>query len=211
MLQQIAPYFGYLASLCLVISLIVTNDLKFRWYNTFGTIFFIVYAVILSAFPVLLTNGILFLINVFYLFKIYNRKESFDHAEFGANEALPQKHLDYHSKDIAAYFSGFDKSVLQKNLNLIITRDLTVANIFSANISTEGDAFVDLNYTIPKYRDYKIGSYIFETGKDFLLSKGIRRIVYREVNHPGHLDFLKVCGFSTAEVNGKSCYVKSLA
>jgi len=210
MLLQFAPYFGYMASLCLVISLIVTKDLKFRWYNTFGTVFFIIYAVILSAFPVLLTNAILFVINVFYLFKIYNRKENFDYAEFGYNEILPQKHLDAYQKDIAIYFPNFKKDVLTKNLNFIVTRDLAVANIFSAYVTPEGDAYVDLNYTIQKYRDYKVGTYIFDTCKDFLLSKRIKRIVYKEVAYAPHLDFLKKCGFTLQPTNGKNYYIKNI-
>lgn len=210
MLLQLAPYFGYLASLCLVISLIVNSDLKFRWYNTLGTVFFIFYAIILSAFPVLLTNGILFLINVFYLYKIYNRKESFDYAEFKAGEHLPGKYLDFYQKDIASYFPGFDKGDLKENLNLVVTRNLAVANIFSAQITAEGDAFVNLNFTLPKYRDYKVGRFIFDTNKELLLSKGIRRIVYTDIAHEGHLDFIKVCGFTPQPVNGRPGYVKAI-
>ena len=71
MLQQITPYFGYLASLCLIIALLVNNDLKFRWFNTFGNIFFIVYALVLNAVPVLITNVLLLGINAYYTTSIY--------------------------------------------------------------------------------------------------------------------------------------------
>ena len=71
MLTQIAPYFGYLASLALILALLAGNDVQFRWYNILGTVSFIIYAIIFKAVPVLLTNGILFVINLYYLIKIY--------------------------------------------------------------------------------------------------------------------------------------------
>ena len=109
MLQQITPYFGYLASLCLIIALLVNNDLKFRWFNTLGNIFFITYAIVLNAFPVLLTNLILLGINVYYLIKVYRRQENFDMLEFKGEEKLAQKFLEFYQTDIAAYFPGFNK------------------------------------------------------------------------------------------------------
>ncbi len=88
MLQQIAPWFGYLASLLLIISLMVNNGLQFRWYNTLGCFAFIIYAVIIHAFPVLLTNAILLAINLFYLIRIYRKKENFDLLEFTGEEKM---------------------------------------------------------------------------------------------------------------------------
>ncbi len=210
MLQHLTPYFGYLASLCLIIALLVNNDLKFRWYNTFGNIFFITYAIILQAFPVLLTNIILLCINAFYLIKVYGKKENFDLLEFKGDEKLAQKFLGFYQKDILAYFPDFKPGAMQKNLNFVVIRDLVIANIFSAAVSADGDAEVLLNYTLQKYRDYKVGTFIFEREKDYLIEKGIKRIVYLNVQNKNHEEFLKVMGFKKEMVNKKECFVKDL-
>lgn len=210
MLQQITPYFGYLASLCLIIALLVNNDLKFRWYNTLGNVFFITYAIILSAFPVLLTNVILLGINVYYLIKVYRRQENFDMLEFNGDEKLAQKFLQFYQKDIAAYFPNFDQSVMQENLNFVIIRDLVIANMFSAKIASNGDAVVVLNYTLEKYRDYKVGTYIFEKERDHLIEKGIKRIVYTKVVNKNHREFLTVMGFKKETVSGAEHFIKNL-
>ncbi len=210
MFYTIAPYFGYFASLCLILALLINNDLKFRWFNTFGNIAFIIYALLLGTIPVLLTNLILLCINLFYLVKIYRRKENFDLLEFKGNEKLAQKFMQYYQKDIASYFPQFNREVLQQNLNFVVTRDLVIANMFSAALSKNGDAFVALNYTLQRFRDYKVGSFIFEKEKNFLLSKGIKRIVYDKVDNRSHLDFLKVMGFKKEFFNNKDCYVKEL-
>jgi hypothetical protein len=206
----ITPYLGYLASLCLVIALLVSNDLKFRWYNTLGNVFFIIYAIVLGAFPVLLTNLILLGINAYYLVKVYTKKEKFDMLEFRGDEQLAQKFLSFYKKDIAVYFPSFNANELSGNLNFVVTRDLVIANMFSASVSKDGDATVLLNYTIQKYRDYKVGTFIFEKEKHYLIEKGIKRIVYTTVHNKKHKDFLKVMGFEPETVNNTECMIKRL-
>ena len=148
MLQQIAPYFGYLASLALIIALLVNNDLKFRWFNTAGNIFFIIYAIIIHAFPVLVTNVILLTINITYLVKVYGKKEIFDLLEFKGEEKLVSKFLEFYKRDIELYFPDFRAEQMKDNLNFVIIRNLVIANIFSASVLPQGDAAVLINYTV---------------------------------------------------------------
>ncbi len=210
MLVSIAPYFGYFASLCLIVALLVKSDLKFRWFNTMGNISFIVYAILLLALPVLLTNIILLCINIYALVKIYGKQESFDMIEFDADEKLAAKFITFYQQDIAAYFPRFATEQLQDQLNFIVTRDLVIANIFSAALQQNGDAIVQLNYTTPKFRDFKVGSYIFEKEREYLLAKGINRIVYQQVQHKGHLKFLEVSGFKKEVMGDTTQLVKYL-
>ncbi len=210
MLVSIAPYFGYLASLCLIVALLVNSDLKFRWFNAFGNISFISYAILLVAFPVLLTNVILLCINIYALVKIYLKKENFDMMEFKGDEKLAQKFIAFYQKDIDAYFPQFAMAELKGRLNFVVTRDLVIANMFSADVLQNGDALVQLNYTTPKFRDFKVGSYIFEKEREYLLSRGITRIVYNQVQHKGHLKFLEVSGFKKEVIGGVTSFVKYL-
>ncbi|MEO5944755.1 MAG: hypothetical protein ABIP30_14995 [Ferruginibacter sp.] len=196
MLQQLAPYFGYLASLFLIISLMVNNGLQFRWYNTLGCLAFVIYAIVIKAFPVLLTNTILLTINIFYLYKIYSKTENFDLLEFNGEEKLVQKFLSFYKDDIHSYFPGFNEREIIGKLNFVVIRDLVIANIFSASLSENGDANVFINFTVEKYRDYKIGTFIFEKERDYLISKGVKRIVYNKVSNAKHTKFLKVMGFT---------------
>ena len=176
MLQQLAPYFGYLASLLLAIGLLVSNDLKFRWLNTGGNIAFIFYGVVLGAVPVILTNCILLFINLFYLYKIYNRKEHFELLEFSSGGIMVDRFLSFYKTDISAHFPDFSKAQLEGKLNFVVLRDLVIANIFSARVDEDGQAEVMINYTVTKYRDYKVGRFIFDKEKQFLLAKGVKKI-----------------------------------
>lgn len=195
MFQHIAPYLGYLATLLLALGLLVSNDLKFRWLNTGGNIAFILYGAFLGAVPVMLTNGLLLGINGYFLYKIYHRKELFELLEFSNGGILVDRFLAFYQKDIAAYFPGFQREQLEGNINFVVLRDLVIANIFSAEPGQDGQARVVINYTVPKYRDYKVGRFIFEKERNFLLSKGVKQLWYAAVAHPQHKKFLQVMGF----------------
>lgn len=210
MLQQLAPYLGYLATLLLALGLIVNNDIKFRWLNAGGCLAFIIYGTVLNAIPVILTNGILLVINIFYLYKIYNRKELFEIIEFTPGSILVDRFLSFYQSDIAAFFPDFKREQLEGNLNFVVLRDLVIANIFSVTISENGKAEVRINYTVSKYRDYKVGRFIFDKEKQYLLSKGVNKLVYSKVSHRNHEKFLNVMGFSKELVNSRECYVKNI-
>lgn len=199
-MHLIAPYFGYLASLFLIIALVVNNDLRFRWFNTAGNVAFIIYALVLQAFPVLLTNGILLFINLYYLYRIYNRKEDFKLIEFSGGEQLAKNFIRFYKTDIERYFPDYPEKPITGNLNFVVLRDMVIANMFSASVSADGVAYVDLNYTLQKYRDFKVGRFIFNKEKDFLKSKGVQRIIYNKVPNKKHLHFLKVMGFKKNEM-----------
>lgn len=205
-----AVYFGYLASLLLIVALLVNNDLKFRWYNLLGNVSFITYGILLTAVPVLITNAILLVINIFYLVKVYSKKENFDLIEFVGDETLVYKFLHFYQKDIQFIFSTFNQSALKGNLNFVVLRDIVIANMFSASLQQNGDAIVLINYTLLKYRDYKVGKFIFEKEKDFLQSKGVKRIVYKKVDNKKHEQFLKVMGFNWVEENDELVMIKML-
>ncbi len=196
MIIVVAPYFGYFASLCLIVALLVKTDVRFRIFNILGCSAFILYALIFKAWPVLITNSILFAINIFYLRKIYSRKEDFDLLEITPAEKMAHKFISFNMEDIGSYFPKFNVSELERNLNFIVTRDLVIANIFSAHLHSNGDAVVSLNYTAKKFRDFKIGKFIFDKEKQVLASKGVRRIVYTNVFNKSHEVFLKISGFT---------------
>jgi len=168
MLQQIAPWLGYLASLSLIIALLVKTEQNFRWFNIIGNICFITYALVLNAIPVFLTNIILLFINSYYLYKLFTLQEDFDLIEFKGEEKLVDKFLHFYQHDIQNYFPEFKKRQIEAGLNFVILRNLVIANIFSARLHPNGDAEVNINYTLAKYRDYKIGTFIFEKERDLL-------------------------------------------
>lgn len=201
MLHLIAQILGYSASLLLAISLLVNNDIRFRWINSSANVCFITFGVVFQVWPVIITNTILLVINLWSLRKIYRRSEKFDLIDISRDSGLVSKFLEFYTKDVQDYFPGFQLEKANGNLHFVVLRDLVIANLFMAQLDEKGQATVAINYTVPKYRDYKVGRFLFEEGNHYLLQKGVKKIVYDKVENEEHLDFLKKMGFS--EVGGK--------
>lgn len=210
MINILAQLLGYLAFIFLAVSLWVNNDIKFRWINSLGSLSFVFYGILIHAFPIVLTNGVLFAINMYFLFKIYRRQEKFDLIEFRDDAALIPKFLSFYQKDIEAYFPGFVMCMGQNEIRFVVLRDIVVANLFVATVNNHGDAFVQINYTVPKYRDYKVGRFLFDEGKAFLHNKGIKRIIYLQVCNTQHEKFLQVMGFKKERFEATDCYMKHI-
>lgn len=210
MIHLIAQVLGYLAFIFLAVSLWVNNDIKFRWINSLGSLSFVFYGLLIKAFPIVLTNGVLLAINIYFLFKIYRRQEKFDLVEFRNDAALIPKFLSFYNKDIRSYFPDFDMAADDSAIRFVVLRDIVVANLFVAAVRPGGDAFVKINYTVPKYRDYKVGRFLFDEGKEFLHNKGIKRIIYLQVHNAQHEKFLKIMGFKKEVFEGNYCYIKDI-
>lgn len=193
----IADIIGYIASVLLAISLMVNNDIKFRWINSFGCLAFIIYGIFISAFPVILTNSALLLINFIYLIRIYRTDENFQLIEFNSGDAFITEFFAFYNKDLHTYFPGKDAQFThgENAIAFAVLRDMNIANVFIADKDTEGKAWVQLNYTVPKYRDFKVGRFLFNERKKYFISKGIRQIVYANVPNTNHERFLKIIGF----------------
>ena len=101
--------------------------------------------------------------------------------------------------------------ILEYNdINFVVLRDMVIANIFAASLLKDGTALVKINYTTPKYRDYKIGKFLFQKEKQFLLGHGIHRLVYTHVYNKKHEAYLVKMGFRKELVNDQTYYYKDI-
>ncbi|ABV38545.1 conserved hypothetical protein [Shewanella sediminis HAW-EB3] len=62
---------GYLASVVVAISLMMSNIKKLRWWNLVGAALFVAYGMAISAIPVALVNFFIVLIDIYYLVRLY--------------------------------------------------------------------------------------------------------------------------------------------
>jgi uncharacterized membrane protein len=62
---------GYLASVVVAISLMMSNIKKLRWWNLAGALLFVAYGLAIEALPVALVNFFIVIIDIYYLVKLY--------------------------------------------------------------------------------------------------------------------------------------------
>ncbi|MBE7214961.1 conserved protein of unknown function [Shewanella benthica] len=67
---------GYLASVVVAISLMMSNIKKLRWWNLIGAGLFVAYGLAIDALPVALVNFFIVLIDAYYIVKIYKAEKS---------------------------------------------------------------------------------------------------------------------------------------
>ncbi len=73
---MIWEWVGYIASVLVAVSLMMTDIKKLRWWNTAGCATFSAYGFAISAYPVALLNGFIVLVNIYYLWRIYRFEQS---------------------------------------------------------------------------------------------------------------------------------------
>ncbi len=199
---------GYLASIFLGISLVVTNTLRFRWWNTLGCLTFVIYGFLINAHPVILANGLLLVINIYQLIKVYQSKETFELMPLQNDSALAERFINFYGNDIKKFFPEADTTIQSNTFAFVVLRNMVIANLFIANIKTNGEAEIEIDYTIPQFRDYKSGLFIFEKEKQHLIKNGITTLTYHKNIHQIHQNFLNKMGF-VKEIN-KQSFIKSL-
>ncbi len=65
---SIIDWIGYLAMALLLISFMMKNVTKLRIINSFGCGMFIIYGILIGGIPIVITNSLIVLINLFYIF-----------------------------------------------------------------------------------------------------------------------------------------------
>lgn len=68
-------WIGYLASILIVISMFMKDIFKLRFINLVGCILFVIYGLIIEAYPVALANGIIVFVNLYYLYKLFKETD----------------------------------------------------------------------------------------------------------------------------------------
>ena len=201
---------GYLAALFLAAALLVKRALWFRWISLFGNLSFIAYGALIHSFPVILTNSVLFVINMAQLGSLYSRKEHFEFVQVRTGDEIVGSFLKFYGKDLAKYFPDFQFTDDTGRICFMVLRDMTIANLFVARQAEEGTINVEVNYTVPQFRDYKVGKFIFDKDSDYLRARNVNTIRTRSYLSE-HTEFLKRMGFTPMVKEGEVCFEKKIA
>ncbi len=186
---------GYVASALVAISLMMTSILKLRIINLVGSAFFTLYGLLIGAYPVAAVNAFIVGINVYYLSKIFGAKEYFRLLEVEHRSEYLRYFLTFHEQEIRRFLPAFSYQPAGDQLTFFVLRDVVPAGLFIGEREGEGTLRVILDFVIPGYRDFKVGSFVFSEQAEFFRRRGIERIV----SDPGtreHERYLRRMGFA---------------
>ena len=202
MLLVISPgvlnWIGYIASFVVLVSLLMTSVKKLRWINLAGSVLFGFYGFMIQSIPTGLMNVGIAIINIYFLYKMYSLKEYFKLLELNGSSDYLHMFLDYYKRDIGTFTNVDFKDIESADVKVLVLRDMAPASLLTGNIENEDTLRIQIDYAIPMYRDFKLGSYLFGDKKTFFTDKGITKLIAESINDI-HTSYLLKMGFKPIE------------
>ena len=184
---------GYIGSLLVALSLLMSNIKKLRMLNLLGSLSFTVYGFLTKTYPVMLVNLFISIINIWYLTQMAMRKDFFKTLEVRPSDTYLENFLNFHGKDIKLFFPDFDIKKIASPKCVFILRNLISAGLFIYTVK-EDTAIIELDYVTREYRDFKNAGYFF-TGKTInQIFPGIKHLEIHSSSKK-HLKYLLKTGF----------------
>jgi hypothetical protein len=186
---------GYVASVLVAVSLLMSSILRLRVINLVGAVCFTVYGLLIEAYPVAAVNFVIVLINLYRLYEIFAAPEFFRLLE-GVRPDSPYlaEFLRFHERDIRRFLPEFDFRVPADDVVLFALRNMVPAGLVLAAPGPEGTLHVRLDYVIPGYRDFKVADFVFRDRAARLRELGYQRVTSPPGNAE-HEAYLKRVGF----------------
>lgn len=176
--------FGYLGSALVLVSFLMVSVFKLRVVNSIGSIIFTIYAFIIHSYPTAIMNACLVMINIYYLVKMSNTSKSYDLVKSDKGDSLLKYTLDKYRDDILKCFPGTDMKFASANTGYVVCHEGKPAGVMLGELK-DGVLEILLDYSIPEYRDFSIGQFLFSK----LPEDGIKTLTYRgsDENHKAYL------------------------
>ncbi|SFP64867.1 inner membrane protein [Butyrivibrio proteoclasticus] len=191
---------GYLGSALVLVSFLMASVVKLRVVNTIGSVIFTTYAFIIHSYPTAIMNVCLVLINIYYLVKMSNTKVDYSIVRVNSKDALVGYLLRYYSADIQNCFPENLMDFSESNIGYVVCHNGKPVSLFFGK-EKDGTVDIELDYSIPEYRDFSIGKYLVEKFPE----EGIKKLIYRGPDK-NHKTYLMKMGYKK---NG-NYYVKNL-
>jgi hypothetical protein len=194
-------WIGYLASVIIVVSMMMNSIIKFRWINLIGALLFSVYGFLIDAIPVGILNGVIVIVDIYYLAAIYSKKEVFDILEINAESEYLTRFLKFHNNRIQKICPGFAYNPNKNTVSFFILRNMSVAGLFLAHRTDNTVLTVGLDYVLPEYKDFKNGKFVYFSLREKFRNEGYTSIT-AQGNNLKYFRYLKKLGFKEIS-NGK--------
>ena len=164
---------GYLGSALVLISFMMTSVVRLRLFNMAGSLVTMIYGFMIHAYPTVVLNGALLVINVIHLLRVANHSDIYSLVPTNTEDPMYKYFLEYHGKDILKFFPDFDPNVEADEVYFICCNSVLASLLICRRVS-EYTVEILLDYSIPEYRDYSIGQYQFRQ----LTHKGYHKAVF---------------------------------
>jgi len=196
---------GYAASALVVLSLAMRSILRLRIIGLVGSVAFMVYGILIGSYPVAITNFVILGIHLWFLREMLGKDEYFKILEVRPESLYLAYFCEFHLDEIRKFFPGWVHDPAEGERTLFVLRDLVPAGLWISRPMTDGSLEITLDFVIPQYRDFKVGSYVYSAGSGVL--EGVDPpMVWTETGTPEHAAYLERMGFEPFTRDGRPVY-----
>lgn len=199
--QVLLEIFGYIGSFLVVFSMLMSSVVKLRVINTVGSVVSGTYALICGAYPLVLMNGCLIIINVYNLYKLLKTEQQYDMVESKKEDALLGYFLEKYHEDIKNHFPDFTTNAIYDKAYVVCCNG-TPAGVLLGKEKENGIIDILVDYAIPTYRDCSVGNYLYSK----LPAMGMTSLEFGQTETEAHVAYMKKMGF----VKRGNAYVRNL-
>lgn len=196
---------GWAGSAVLILSLSLSNVLRFRSLNLMASLMLVAFNALLGIWPMVAMNGVIAGINIWYLVRLLRTRD--DERTYEVIGVDPRsEHLAHllrvHTADIERHNPGFDLTELLRREEppgvcrlcafLVLRGDETVGIVILCD-GGDGVARVELDYVTARFRDFSVGTFVYRhDGR--LAGHGLRRVLASR-RMADHADYFSRVGF----------------
>ena len=187
--------FGYIGSALVVVSLLMASVVKLRIINTIGSVISGTYALIIGSFPLALMNISLIIINVYYLYKLLKTKQQFEIVKANGADAMVKRFVENYGKDIDVFFPCVEINNTADEVAYVVCCNGDQAGLLIGTDMGDGILDVKVDYSIPKYRDCSVGTYLYENLGEF----GVKTLMFTQNKTDAHMKYLRKMKFENVD------------
>ena len=117
---------GYAGSLLVVISMLMTSVMKLRIINTAGSVLAVIYSIAIGAYPTLVMNVALIIINLINMRKLSNNSAEFRLVKAPGTDAVLGDLISKYLDDIKHFFPGYKDLTAEDTAFIVFNADVPV-------------------------------------------------------------------------------------
>lgn len=192
---------GYLGSLFIIVSMTRTSILHLRLIGLAGSATFLIYSILIAAYPIAVVNVVIIGVHVFFLRQLVSKKtEFFSSLELNKDSQYLRYFLDFHRKDIDSHQPGFRFEARDDQLRAFILRDMVPAGVFIGRTCADDSIEIELDYVLPQYRDFKVAEFLY-SDRSRIFSHRSRRRIWTRPGSATYAKYFERFGFTAATVD----------
>ena len=194
--------FGYLGSVLVLVSMLMTSVVRLRIINLIGSAIFATYAVLIRSYPTALLNGCLVVINIYHLYRLRHATDkSYEIQPLSAGEGFTDWFVHQYQEDIRRFFPAVDPVQAKNSEGFAVFYDNQAAGVLLGK-RNDSNFEILVDYTTPTFRDCSVGEYLYGQ----LSTYGITQLFCTE-NNPEHVQYMEKMGFTRQE---NQVYIKQV-